>query len=77
MWNIIYSDEYFILIINEAPGLIQFLFLWDLGRQTITSVGILQVLRVPLPLLILPTAPHELTISSPTLYSLDTEGVVK
>jgi hypothetical protein len=41
------------------------------------GAGFLRVLRLPLPILISPTAPHLLIILSPTLYSIDTDSIVK
>jgi hypothetical protein len=37
----------------------------------------LRNLTIPLPILIPPTTPHPLTILSSTLYSLNTESIVK
>jgi hypothetical protein len=47
------------------------------GGQSGTEVGFLRVLRFPLPIIIPPTIPLSVIILSPTLYSLDTDRVVK
>jgi hypothetical protein len=47
------------------------------GGQNGTEAGFLQELLFALPIIIPPAAPYSLIILSPTLYSLDTEGVVK
>jgi hypothetical protein len=47
------------------------------GGQSDTWVGFLRVLRLPLLLLVPPTAPHSLITSHAKLHRLDSDSVVK
>jgi hypothetical protein len=47
------------------------------GGESGTGVGFLQVLQFPLPILIPPVAPHSLIVLSLTLYSPDTDSIIK
>jgi hypothetical protein len=47
------------------------------GEQNGTGADFLRVLRLPLSILIPPTAPYSLSILSPTLHSLDTDSVIE
>jgi hypothetical protein len=48
-----------------------------IGIHSVAGAGFLQVLRFPLPILILPNSPYILIILSWTLYSPYTESIFK
>jgi hypothetical protein len=61
---------------TASPGSIQ-VRRWICGGQSGSGAGFLRVHRFPLPILIPQTAQRSSIILSSTLYTVDTEGVVK